>query len=716
MLLLPPSRSSAVVAAAQALSTSACSASRRLSLKELQRFTGKAVSCSLALPAGRLYLQRLYAAQKGNAHRRAVRLCHGALRDLFWWRQLTASPDVGQALWPPTLGRLTTDAPQYGWGGHWNNLVPARCFSSATHSPLHINVKEVEAVTQSILSLYPLCPIRDGAIDLVVDSRVALACINAFSSRSPAMTVALKRLYALCRTLGLTLRASWIASVANLWADKLSRDKDRTDWRLCSTLFSRLDARYGPHEVDLFASALNSHCARFYSRQASPECDAVDAMAQDWSVGNMWANPPFSLIPLVLNKAVADSATVTLNLPVWQSQPWWTEALGRAHEAFLLPCSAGVYSPGRHAGAFPGPTLASGRLPLCWRRQVVANAWHRDQTAALADAAGGSGLAAAALTELRDLSLRDVTAASYGAGWLRFCAFCEAGSYSPLPASPTTVGRYIAWQWLKGSVQPSSMRTYLSPVRKRHLVAEHPNPCATDLVAEAMAGFTNAWLDEHGSKPKRVALPASVSWRLAGLAFSSPDPTLRLRLSAIVANFFMCRRARDILSLTPEDVAFPAEGGLSFQIVRSKTDAKRPGGERLAHLYPASTFTTVPDLPVLLLRRVVAEHRRGRNAGTRLFPAASADPSTVLTAWLRAGLQILGVVPPVGCVYASHSNRSGGCTALRTVGAGLDAVAQWAGMSVDTLTRSYSDALATATPEAHFFFGRLIPQAIQLPA
>lgn len=346
MILLPPSRASAVVAAAQALSTSACSASRRASLKELQRFTGKAVSCSLALPAGRLYLQRLYAAQKGNAHRRTVRLCHGALRDLFWWRQLTASPDVGQALWPPTLGRLTTDASQYGWGGHWNYLVLARCFSSATHSPLHINVKEVEAVTQSILSLYPLCPIRDGAIDLVVDSRVALACINAFSSRSPAMTVALKRLYALCRTLGLTLRASWIASVANLWADKLSRDKDRTDWRLCSTLFSRLDARYGPHEVDLFASALNSHCARFYSRQASPGCDAVDAMAQDWSVGNLWANPPFSLIPLVLNKAVADSATVTLNLPVWQSQPWWTEALGRAHEAFLLPCSAGVYSPG----------------------------------------------------------------------------------------------------------------------------------------------------------------------------------------------------------------------------------------------------------------------------------------------------------------------------------------------------------------------------------
>lgn len=334
----------------------------------------------------------------------------------------------------------------------------------------------------------------------------------------------------------------------------------------------------------------------------------------------------------------------------------------------------------------------------------------------MADATGGGGLAAAALTALRDLSLRDVTAASYGAGWRRFCAFCAAGSYRALPASPTTVGRYVAYQWLKGTVQPSSVRTYLSPIRKRHLAAGHPNPCSSDLVTEAMAGFTNAWLDAHGSKPKRVALPAALAWQLAALAFSSPDPTLRLRLTAVVGHFFMCRRARDIMSLAAADISLMPDGGLSFQIVRSKTDAKRPGGERIAHVYPASSFSTVPDLPILLFRRALAEHRRARPLTARLFPSMETDPGKVLTAWLRAGLQLLGVVPPVGCVYASHSNRSGGCTALRAVGAGLDAVAQWAGMTVDTLTRSYNDALATATPEAHFFFGRLLPRPLRLPA
>lgn len=312
--------------------------------------------------------------------------------------------------------------------------------------------------------------------------------------------------------------------------------------------------------------------------------------------------------------------------------------------------------------------------------------------------------------------MRDATAASYGAGWLRFCAFCRAGGYRPLPATSTTVGRYIAFHWLKGTVQPSSMRTYLSPIRKRHIAAGFPNPCSTDLVADALAGFTNAWLDSHGSKAKRVALPATVAWRLAGLAMTTQSTTIRSRLTAVVAHYFMCRRAKDVLSLKAQDVQMLADGGVSFQICRTKTDAKRPGGERLAHTFPPITFSSIPDLPVLLLRRALAAHRSYHRPDQRLFPAPSGDAGTILSGWLRAGLTMLGVEPAVGTVYASHSCRSGGCTAMRSVGIGLDAVAQWAGMTVETLTKSYNDALAVATPEAHYFFGRLLPRALQLPA
>lgn len=110
------------------------------------------------------------------------------------------------------------------------------------------------------------------------------------------------------------------------------------------------------HTVDLFASAANTHCPRFfYAFPTSPGCAAINVLAQEWSTGNLYANPSFSQIEQVLAKVVAKSATVTLVVPVWKSQPWWSEAVGRAHAAFLLPHSAGLFQPGRSQRPTPTP-------------------------------------------------------------------------------------------------------------------------------------------------------------------------------------------------------------------------------------------------------------------------------------------------------------------------------------------------------------------------
>lgn len=187
------------------------------------------MSCSFAVPAGRLFLQRLYAVQRGDLHARTVKLTHGAVRDWAWWRTPASSPHVGRARWPSPLGLLTTDTSSYGWGGRSNNAAPASGFFAAVHRPAHISVKEVEAITHSLLALHHQYDICDGLVDLQIDGRVAMSFINSFSARSPALNVALRWLYVLCRTLGLTLRASWRASLANIWADRLSRERDRTD-------------------------------------------------------------------------------------------------------------------------------------------------------------------------------------------------------------------------------------------------------------------------------------------------------------------------------------------------------------------------------------------------------------------------------------------------------------------------------------------------------
>lgn len=326
--------------------------------------------------------------------------------------------------------------------------------------------------------------------------------------------------------------------------------------------------------------------------------------------------------------------------------------------------------------------MAGGRLPLPARRRAAADAWHAGQRRVFVDPAGQDGFAAATFADLRNFSLREAPAASYGGGWARFCVFCARGAYRALPASSSTVGRYVALLWLKGSVKPSSARTYLAPIRKRHHAAGFPNPCATDLVAEALDGFNHGWPDAHGTRLKGVALPAAVAWRLAQLAYLSRDNLIHQRLTAVVCHYSMCRRAKEVLNLKAADVLLSADGGLSSQITRSKTDAKCPGGERLAHTYPPSPITSVPDLPVLLLLRALDNHASRARPCDRLFPAPARDPGTALSGWLRADLRLMDVTAPVGTVYVSYSCLSGGCTALRMVEEGLDAVAQWAGMII----------------------------------
>jgi len=294
--------------------------------------------------------------------------------------------------------------------------------------------------------------------------------------------------------------------------------------------------------------------------------------------------------------------------------------------------------------------------------------------------------------------------------------FCAEGRYRPLPASAETVGLYVAYLWLRGLVQPTSARTYPEIFLKRRLAAGFPNAGASDLVAEALSGNNNAWLYAHGSKPKRIALPAPVAWQLALLAVLTIDPVVRLRLKAVACHILMCRRANDVLILTAADLSFPAAGGVAFQIPRTNTDARRPGGERLAYVYPVSNFSSVAYLPVLLLRHSVDVHPSRFRPSRPLFRPGAFDPGGVLTAWLLAGLRMLDLAAPVGTVYVRHSNRGRGCTAMRKVGLGLDAIAQLAGMAIETLNHSYNDALAPVTAEAHFFFGRLLPRALSLPA
>ena len=84
-----------------------------------------------------------------------------------------------------------------------------------------------------------------------------------------------------------------------------------------------INRRFGPLEVDLFASRLTHQCQRYFSWRPDPFAEATDAFLQDWLGLKGFANPPWNLIARVLAKTQSQRARIVLIAPVWKAQPWY---------------------------------------------------------------------------------------------------------------------------------------------------------------------------------------------------------------------------------------------------------------------------------------------------------------------------------------------------------------------------------------------------------
>jgi len=211
---------------------------------------------------------------------------------------------------------------------------------------MHINPLKLGAVRLALQSLRHLFADREKVIRLKTDSTVAIGAINNGTSSSPAMMDELRLLHAVTSAMGIDLRPEHLPSALSIWADRLSRERDSTFWALSFAGFSRLEALYGPHTLDLFATDLTTRCGRFFSRGATPNSSGIDAFSQDWSEDNCWANPLFNLIGPLVRHIVKMGDRVTLVAPHWEAQPWWGRAMEECATFLPLPLEEGVYTRG----------------------------------------------------------------------------------------------------------------------------------------------------------------------------------------------------------------------------------------------------------------------------------------------------------------------------------------------------------------------------------
>jgi hypothetical protein len=206
---------------------------------------------------------------------------------------------------------------------------------------------------------------RDGRMDgrtvlLVVDNSAARYLIEKMGSTKPELQELLEKIFWYCFERGITLRAEWVPREENELADALSKIVDKNDWMLHEEEFGRLARRFGPFEVDLFASHTTRQLPKYFSLYHTPDTAGIDAFAQHWGRG-CWCNPPFTLIGRVLRHARECGARMCLLAPAWPSAAWWHQLVlpGGTHfrpfvrECVVLPKRRDLFVPGAAGGTAP---------------------------------------------------------------------------------------------------------------------------------------------------------------------------------------------------------------------------------------------------------------------------------------------------------------------------------------------------------------------------
>ena len=159
-------------------------------------------------------------------------------------------------------------------------------------------------------------------VKIFTDNRGAARIVSVGSSKVHLQLVATS-IFDFCFSNGINLKAQWIPKLQKERAELLCRFVDKDHRCVNPSVFRLLDAKWGPHTFDRFATYYNAQLPRFKSKFASPGCSGVDALAQDWSADNNWMCPTVSPNINSVRHLMSCSGRGTLIIPEWPYAYFW---------------------------------------------------------------------------------------------------------------------------------------------------------------------------------------------------------------------------------------------------------------------------------------------------------------------------------------------------------------------------------------------------------
>ena len=152
-----------------------------------------------------------------------------------------------------------------------------------------------------------------------------------------------------------------------------------------------------------------------------------------------------------------------------------------------------------------------------------------------------------------------------------FRAWCLAHGFDPMPASPETVGAYLAAAG-QGYAGPT-LRRRVAAIARAHRIAGHPLDTRHPAIRETLRGIARA----HGEPPRRAAALTTTEVKRLVRACGVDLAGLRDRALFLVG-FAAALRRSELVALDVEHLAWTDEG-MRLLVGRSKTDQAGRGAE-----------------------------------------------------------------------------------------------------------------------------------------
>ena len=342
----PVGKLAKISAAARDLLCRSAENKRCVPVRKLAKLAGQAQFLYLAIPAARFYLRELHNVMSTkDSWAGYVRVTRQLKRDLEWWRNVPQASNGRPIFAPVETCYLHCDSSSFGWGAVLNDTSEARGFWPRPDLDQHITWKELKAVRLAVEAFLP--QLRGRRVLLHEDNTAVVQILTHLTSRSADLMNELRKLWYLLDVNGIHIRPQYIRSAANIWADRLSRILDDSDWQLHPRLFKSLDREYR-HTIDRFASGTNTHLPRFNSRWLEPETEAVDCLRLSdaaWRREINWCHPPIDLLDDLVLKLQQSGAAATVVAPHWPDRSWHQLLVEMSSEFRIYPASPRLFSP-----------------------------------------------------------------------------------------------------------------------------------------------------------------------------------------------------------------------------------------------------------------------------------------------------------------------------------------------------------------------------------